>query len=816
VEASEEPARKKRRKHSFAVPQIPGAVDCNWVSEFNLDGKVIKTLDELGDGGSSRVYKGFLAEKVVAVKKLKFYSVRFASSLIAAYEGLFELSHPNVTKVLGICPKEGYIVMECCEKVVNGVTVRTLADLIRHFGTSLPIDLRITAIADIADGVHYLHENGVIHGDIKPLNVLVCGGNESDDFCFKITDYARLGNKIAAPSSSKSVTLKQLMTPAYTAPELFSEDGAYSQPTASSDIYSLGILAYEIILGLDPWKHVSFDLIERVKHGYRPVIPEKSPKQIAAVIERCWLHNHLLRPSALEISQELEHYLEYNADSTFAEVDDDEAQISSFHATEPPPSDDDDRLGHSCIATETSSNFSEMELPVSSTPLVLDYHSNVEVQHASHLYNTELPHASPSRNTDISCPLISNDTSVSHLDSIDTPQSASVPWSPDNIATAKSKLNIRELKEFQTECLAAINRGDDVIVVQPTGSGKSVCFTLPALLSPGKVSLVIEPAVAIIINQVETLCCKGIDAIALGNAAGNKTARSLNYRRLFKECSDLPQMVFCTPEYLFGTHSTDTHPGTSGMFHLFLGKSEIFCMVTIDEAHKIFDRMPDYRPTIDGMKQLKKLMCPIVAMSATLTEKQINELRQEYLRDDKCVILTNSVSRNNLQVLLQRYRRRRCQPFAEVRDNEDCDDNDDENYEQIANHPSSMWEETVSKILPLMRDHSTVLYLDFVKDVEDVTDVIKRGDVNVSKYTGKMNVDVRKETEKQFLQGKFSVLVATEAYELGVDNPNISQVVRIGCPRNLGVLLQELGRAGRKLNSTAVGLLLFNEVQDDK
>jgi len=81
-------------------------------------------------------------------------------------------------------------------------------------------------------------------------------------------------------------------------------------------------------------------------------------------------------------------------------VDDDEAQISSFRATEPPPNDDDD-IGHSCIATNTSSNFSEMELPVSSTPVVLDYHSNVEVQHASHLYNTEVPHASPLGNTNI-------------------------------------------------------------------------------------------------------------------------------------------------------------------------------------------------------------------------------------------------------------------------------------------------------------------------------------------------------------------------------------------------------------------------------
>jgi len=98
------------------------------------------------------------------------------------------------------------------------------------------------------------------------------------------------------------------------------------------------------------------------------------------------------------------------------------------------------RLGHSGIATETSSNLSEMEIPNSSTPVVLDYHCSVEVQHASH---TEVSHALPSRNTDISFPLISNDTSVLHLDSIDTPHTASELWSPGNVATAKSKLNIR-------------------------------------------------------------------------------------------------------------------------------------------------------------------------------------------------------------------------------------------------------------------------------------------------------------------------------------------------------------------------------------
>ena len=255
------------------------------------------------------------------------------------------------------------------------------------------------------------------------------------------------------------------------------------------------------------------------------------------------------------------------------------------------------------------------------------------------------------------------------------------------------------------------------------------------------------------------------------------------------------------------------------MFHIFVDNSEMFCMVTIDEAHKVFDRMPDYRSTFDSMKRLKELSCPIVAMSATLTDKQISELKQEFLQSDKCVVLINSVSRSNLQIVLQRYRRRRHRQFADISNSINCNDEDcdeDDEYQSTLSSSQSMWGETVSKVLPLMKDQSTVLYLDFVKDVEDVTDVIKRGDVNVGKYTGQMKVPVCEEIEKTFLQGNYSVLVATEAYELGVDNPNITQVIRIGCPRNLGVLLQELGRAGRKPNSTALGLLLFNEVQDDK
>ena len=90
------------------------------------------------------------------------------------------------------------------------------------------------------------------------------------------------------------------------------------------------------------------------------------------------------------------------------------------------------------------------------------------------------------------------------------------------MVNAKSLLTIRKLKELQTECLASVNSDDYVTVVQPTGSGKLVCFILHALISPGKVILAIEPIVAIIINQVEMLQHKRIDDIALGNAGSSK------------------------------------------------------------------------------------------------------------------------------------------------------------------------------------------------------------------------------------------------------------------------------------------------------
>ena len=358
-------------------------------------------------------------------------------------------------------------------------------------------------------------------------------------------------------------------------------------------------------------------------------------------------------------------------------------------------------------------------------------------------------------------------------------------------------------------------------MVQPTGSGKSLCFTFPALLNPGKISIVIEPVVAIINNQVEALQNKGIDAVALGRAAGNK--KSSNYRRVFQS-SNVPNLAFCTPEYLFGTPANATFSGSCGQFHSLLAIQNNVSMVTIDEAHKIFDRMPSYRPAFDDMRQLHELSCPIVVMSATLTSLQVDALKQEYIRSDRCLIITKGVHRQNLQLRMQRYRHRKQHNYEDgvVLDDDDSDKENEPDSTISASIDStfsagtSMWIDSINEIKPLFKDHSTVLYLDFVKDVEEVTNILSQGNAKVGKYTGQMTVDDQKVADKRFLHGETSILVATESFELGVDNPNISQVIRIGCPRNLGVFLQEVGHAGRKPDSIAQGLLLFNEYIDDK
>ena len=126
-------------------------------------------------------------------------------------------------------------------------------------------------------------------------------------------------------------------------------------------------------------------------------------------------------------------------------------------------------------------------------------------------------------------------------------------------------------------------------------------------------------------------------------------------------------------------------------------------MIAIDEAHKIFDRMPTYRPAFDEMQQLTDLSCPIVVMSVTMTSLQIDVLKQKYVRSDKCLVFTKRVHRDDLHLCLQRYRRRKLVRIEQLLDDED--ESDKENAPDLDPTTTSMWMDSINKIESLFKDH---------------------------------------------------------------------------------------------------------------
>ena len=210
----------------------------------------------------------------------------------------------------------------------------------------------------------------------------------------------------------------------------------------------------------------------------------------------------------------------------------------------------------------------------------------------------------------------------------------------------------------------------------------------------------------------------------MGSSAGSSTKKSSNFRQVFQAPRNEPLIAFCTPEYLFGIPSDGSCLGTVGQFNTLLAKKDRVGVITIDEAHKIFDRLPSYRPAFNDLKKLKDISCPIIAMSATLTRDQIALLQNGYLSSNDTVILKKAVYRSNLKLELQRYKRCKQHTY----DVNCSDDDDDQSNDDIIciGSTSSMWQDTVTKIKPSIEDRGSVVYLDFVKDVEEVSELLKQ------------------------------------------------------------------------------------------
>lgn len=316
-------------------------------------------------------------------------------------------------------------------------------------------------------------------------------------------------------------------------------------------------------------------------------------------------------------------------------------------------------------------------------------------------------------------------------------------------------------KEGQENIINAILAGQDVLAIMPTGSGKSICYQVPALILPG-VTIVISPLISLMQDQVKALNDAGIHAGYI-NSSLTESQISIVYSRALKGEFKL---IYVAPERLESYGFAD-----------FASRVDI-SMVTVDEAHCISQWGQDFRPSylkiIDFIASLKRR--PIVsAFTATATEEVKTDISCVLKLQDPKVVVTG-FDRENLYFTVETIKRK-----------------DDFVIEYLEKHPNE----------------SGIIYCATRKNVDSVYEMLHEKGYQVAKYHAGMGNDERKNNQNDFIFDRSSVIVATNAFGMGIDKSNVRFVIHYNMPQSMENYYQEAGRAGRDGEASQC-ILLFS------
>jgi serine/threonine protein kinase len=290
------------RRRSVSEPPKPEQIlrnDLIAVS-LNIPSSELKLEEqEIGKGGTAVVLKGKWKNRMVAIKSLTDLNIIMDQASFNEFKNEVNhwstLHHKNIVQLYGVCmePEHYYMVMEF---MPNG----SLADLLRK-PDPLCWTTRWQIAVDVANALAYLHNiKQSMHRDLKSPNVLL-----DEQFHAKLSDFADLA-KINLTSILQSMNIHG--TTRWTAPELLELTKTQLNYTKQADIFSFGILLWELVTRQIPFDHLDrdFDIINAIKKGQRPTIPDECPKVLKDLIPRCWKQDPSHRPGITEIIKVLE------------------------------------------------------------------------------------------------------------------------------------------------------------------------------------------------------------------------------------------------------------------------------------------------------------------------------------------------------------------------------------------------------------------------------------------------------------------------------------------------------------------------------
>lgn len=322
----------------------------------------------------------------------------------------------------------------------------------------------------------------------------------------------------------------------------------------------------------------------------------------------------------------------------------------------------------------------------------------------------------------------------------------------DLTAELKKHFGFDKFKGDQEAIIRNLMAGNDTFVLMPTGGGKSLCYQLPSLLMEGT-AVVVSPLIALMKNQVDVICnLSDVDGIA------HYLNSSLNKASLDKVKSDLKEgktkLLYVAPESLTKDDNVE------------LLKSLKISFYAVDEAHCISEWGHDFRPEYRRIRPIINVIgeAPIIALTATATDKVRTDIKKSLgIVDAK--EFKSSFNRPNL--------------YYEVRPKtKDVD-------------------KEIIRFVKHNEGKSGIIYCLARKKVEELAAILRANDIKAAAYHAGLDSMTRSQTQDEFLMEKIDVIVATIAFGMGIDKPDVRFVIHYDIPKSLEGYYQETGRAGR-------------------
>ncbi|UII27805.1 DNA helicase RecQ [Fulvivirga maritima] len=312
----------------------------------------------------------------------------------------------------------------------------------------------------------------------------------------------------------------------------------------------------------------------------------------------------------------------------------------------------------------------------------------------------------------------------------------------------KEVFGYSQFRGNQEAIIENILQGKNTFVIMPTGAGKSLCYQLPALITDG-LAIVISPLIALMKNQVDQLNAFGINAQFL-----NSTLSKGEINRVKRECLDGSiKLLYVAPESLTKEENI-----------AFLQKANV-SFVAVDEAHCISEWGHDFRPEYRRIKEIIGLLgnLPIIALTATATPKVQLDI-QKNLQMENADVFKSSFNRTNL--------------FYTVK-------------------PKKHAKKQLVQFLQVHKGKSGIIYCLSRKKVAEIAELLNVNGFRAAPYHAGLEPAVREKNQDDFLNENIDIVVATIAFGMGIDKPDVRFVVHYDVPKSLEGYYQETGRAGR-------------------